>query len=168
MQTNQLPFYDNSVNLTGCCARFNPDGWDGKHLHFESKPFVRASTRSLAHVPIDMGRVFSRVQANIDKAGAQDPHQVLVLSRDISAFHGEHLFAVTKPVPGEDMSTLSGEFTTRVFEGPYAEARHWHKSLTEDAIAQGAPAKAIWFFYTTCPTCAKAYGRNYVVGVTQR
>lgn len=168
MHTNALPFFDDSVNTTGCCARFNPAGWDGAHLHFEGKPFVRATTRSLARVPLDMGKVFTRVQANIARAGAQDPHQVLVLSRDKSAFHGEHLFAVTRPVPGEDMSTLSGEFTTRVFNGPYRMARDWKHTLTEDAKAQGAPARAIWFFYTTCPKCARAYGENYVVGVTQR
>jgi hypothetical protein len=168
MQTNALPTYDNSVNTTGCCARFNPQGWDGTHLHFERKPFVRATTHSIAHVPLDMGRVFTRVQTNIDRAGAQDPHQMLVLSRDTSAFHGEHLFAVTRHVPGEEMTTLSGEFTTRVFNGPYAKVRDWHRTLTDDATAHGAPAKAIWFFYTTCPKCARAYGQNYVVGVTQR
>ena len=24
-----------------------------------------------------------------------------------------------------------------------------------------------YFFYTTCPKCAKAYGENYVVGVAE-
>lgn len=168
MQTNVLPLYDDSVNLTGCCARFNPAGWDGMHLHFEGKPFVRATTRSIAHVPLDMGRVFTRVQSAIAAADAQDPHQVLVLSRDLSAFRGEHLFAVTRAVPGEEMTHLSGEFTTRVFEGSYAQARQWFRTLDEDARARGVPAKAIWFFYTTCPKCAKAYGKNYVIGVTQR
>lgn len=168
MQTNRLPRFDDSVNLTGCCARFNPEGWEGAHLHFEARPFLRATTRSIAHVPLDMGRVFTRVQNHIAAAGAQDPHQVLVLSRDLSAFQAEHLFAVTKPVDGEEMVTLSGEFTTRVFEGPYSQVRHWHRTLAEEAEARHAPARAIWFFYTTCPSCAKAYGRNYVVGVTQR
>jgi hypothetical protein len=90
-----------------------------------------------------------------------------VLSRELSAFRAEHLFAVTKPVAAEEMTTLSGDFTTRLFEGPYAQVRHWHRVLEEDALARGTPAKAIWFYYTTCPTCAKAYGRNPVVGVTQ-
>jgi hypothetical protein len=168
MQTNHTPIYDDSVNLTNCCARFNPQGWDGAHLHFEHKPFVRATTHSIAHVPLDMGRVFTRVLGAIAAADAHDPHQMLVLSRDLSAFQGEHLFAVKKPVPGEEMTTMSGEFTTRVFEGPFSQLRHWHDSMTTDAAAQGAPAAAIWFFYTTCPKCAKVYGRNYVVGVTQR
>jgi hypothetical protein len=167
MQTNRLPHFDDSVNLTGCCARFNPEGWDGAQLHFEARPFVRATTRSLAHIPLDMGRVFTRVLGHIAAAGAQDPHQVLVLSRELSAFRAEHLFAVTKPVEAEEMTTLSGDFTTRLFEGPYAQVRNWHRMLEEDALANGTPAKAIWFYYTTCPACAKAYGRNPVVGVTQ-
>jgi hypothetical protein len=28
MRTNALPAYDMSVNTTGCCPRFNPQGWD--------------------------------------------------------------------------------------------------------------------------------------------
>jgi|TARA_B110000503_G_scaffold114581_1_gene172265 hypothetical protein len=32
MQINQLPFYDGSVNETGCCPRFDSTGWDGQDL----------------------------------------------------------------------------------------------------------------------------------------
>ncbi|MGD9980573.1 MAG: hydrolase [Hyphomonadaceae bacterium] len=28
-------------------------------------------------------------------------------------------------------------------------------------------AERIYLFYTTCPKCAKAYGKNYVVAVAQ-
>ena len=42
MQTNALPAYDAGDNPTGCCPRFNPEGWDGRDLHFEDKLFVRA------------------------------------------------------------------------------------------------------------------------------
>lgn len=167
MDTNRLPLFDDSVNLTGCCPRFNPEGWDGAEMHFEDKPFLRATTRSIAHVPLDMGPVFTRALGHAEAAGALDPHQSLVLSRDLSAFRGEHLFAVTRPVPDEEMTTLSGDFTTRVFEGPYSEVRHWHRQLEEEAAAKGRPAGAIWFYYTTCPKCAKVYGKNYVIGVTQ-
>ena len=71
MQTNQTPFYDGSVNTTGCCARFNPAGWDGQRLHFEDKRFVLATTRSLLHVPLNMGSVFTRVQGHVAAAGAE-------------------------------------------------------------------------------------------------
>lgn len=29
MQRNETPHYDASVNTTGCCPKFNPEGWDG-------------------------------------------------------------------------------------------------------------------------------------------
>lgn len=167
MQTNTLPRYDSSINTTGCCAKFSPDGWDGQELHLDNMRFVRATTRSLLYVPLNMGDVFTRVLANIDKAGALDPDHVLVLSRDLSPLHGEHLFAVTKDVPGEEMVTLSGTFLTRVFEGPYREARHWHSEMLALAAKRGATGKPVWFFYTTCPKCAKAYGQNYVVGLAE-
>ena len=167
METNVLPKMDMSDNPTGCCPKFNPEGWDGRHLHFENKPFVRATTRSLMHIPINMGTVFTRVQTNIEDAAAQDPAGYLVLSRDLSSSEDEHLFAVTRPVPNEDMVTLSGDFITRVFEGPYRNTKNWVHDMETAAIADGHEATRVFMFYTTCPKCARAYGKNYVVGVAE-
>lgn len=167
MQINETPFYDSSDNPTNCCPRFNPEGWDGQDLHFRDKRFVRATTRALAHVPLDMSAVFARVGRNMEAAGAEDPAQRLVLSRDPSAFSGEHLFAVTGDVPGEAMVSVSGDYLTKVFEGPFREARNWHAQMQDMARAQGKEPKDVWFFYTTCPKCAKVYGKNPVVGVVE-
>ena len=167
METNVLPRMDMSENTTGCCPKFNPEGWDGRRLHFENKPFVRATTKSLMHIPLNMGSVFTRVQKHIEDAGAQDPEGYLVLSRDLSATEGEHLFAVTREVPGEEMTTLSGDFITRVFEGPYRKAKDWVHDMETAAEADGHTAKQVYMFYTTCPKCARAYGKNYVIGVAE-
>jgi hypothetical protein len=167
MQINALPKYDQSVNTTGCCPRFNPEGWDGAELHFRDKPFLRAETLSAMHIPLNMGKVFSRVQGHIDNAAATDPEQVIVLSRDLSAFKGEHLFAVTKDVPEEEMTRLSGDYVTRVFEGPYSKGKDWHEEMKALSTSRGKSDGKIWFFYTTCPKCAKAYGKNYVVGLAE-
>ncbi len=32
---------------------------------------------------------------------------------------------------------------------------------------KGRQVKKTYFFYTTCPKCAKAYGKNYVVAVSE-
>lgn len=167
METNVLPKMDMSVATTGCCPKFNPEGWDGRHLHFKDKLFVRATTRGLLHVPINMEAVFSRVQGHIEEAAAQDPEGYLVLSRDLSSTEAEHFFAVTRPVPNEEMTTLSGEFLTRVFEGPYRHAKDWVHEMETAAKAAGRTAKRIFMFYTTCPKCARAYGQNYVIGVAE-
>lgn len=164
MQTNALPHYDESDNPTGCCPRFTPEGWDGADLHFENKRFLRATTKAVMHLPLDMGRVFARVHGRIEKAGAHDSDDYIVLSRALSPWNDEHLFAVSGPVEGEEETTLSGDFVMRVFEGPYREVRHWHGEMK---ALSGAGDEGIYFFYTTCPKCAKAYGKNYVVGVAR-
>ena len=167
MQTNALPVCDMSVNTTGCCPKFNPQGWDAQELHFRDKRFVRATTRSLMHVPLNMSKVFGRVMGHIEKCGGIDASDYIVLSRDTSAFEGEHLFAAKNAVPDEEMTTLSGDFVTKVFEGPYRNVGRWRETMAELVRARGAEPKSVWFFYTTCPKCAKAYGQNYVVGVAQ-
>ncbi|MBJ3764236.1 hypothetical protein ILP92_15920 [Maribius pontilimi] len=167
MQTNAVPHYDDADNPTGCCPRFDPTGWDGRDLHFRDKPFLRATTRSLAYFPLNMGRVFSRVQGRIERAGAYDPDDFLVLSRDLSPWRAEHLFSATAPVKGEDAVTLSGDFVTKVFEGPYRRIREWHGQMRALARARGGTGDEVYFFYTTCPRCAKVYGKNYVVGVAR-
>lgn len=164
MQINELPPYDQSDNETNCCPRFHPQPWDNQLLHFEGKPFVRASTISLFHVPLNMGSVFARTWEAIRAAHAENGG-FLVLSRDDSAWHGEHLFAVTRDVPGAEMVRLSGEFLTHVFEGPYSAAPRWADEMTRFARDRGMEVETQYFFYTTCPRCAKHYGKNYVVGI---
>jgi hypothetical protein len=167
METNALPRYDMNDNPTGCCPRFNPEGWDGQDLHFESKPFLKATTRSAMHVPLNMGKVFARVQAHIEAAEAFDPEDYIVLSHDVSAWQGEHFFSVSRPVADEEMTELSGHYITKVFEGPYAEAKRWHDQMQALVRDKGGLPGTVYFFYTTCPRCAKAYGKNYVVGVAR-
>lgn len=167
MDTNTLPYVDTSDNPTGCCPRFQPEGWDSQQLHFEAKPFVRAETRSLFHMPLNMGKVFGRVMGKIDAAGGMPPDNYLTLSHDPSPWRAEHLFAMDKPIEGEEMVELSGDYLTKVFEGPFQDAGKWHKAMEQLARDAGQSAKKVWFFYTTCPKCAKVYGKNYVVGLVQ-
>jgi hypothetical protein len=167
MKTNQTPFNDQSDNTTGCCPRFYAEGWDGQMLHFKDKPFVRATTHAVAHLPIDMGKVFSRVLGKIDAAHAVDPAHLIVMSRDLSAFTGEHLFAVNATVPDEENITLSGDYLTKVFEGPFSQVGKWHDEMHALAKKKGRAANVVWFYYTTCPKCAKVYGKNPVVGLVE-
>lgn len=167
MRTNALPHFDDSVNETGCCPRFDPEGWDGQDLHFADKRFLRAETRSAMHIPLNMGSVFGRVNARVEENGGWDNDDMIVLSRDLSPFRAEHLFSVPRDIPGEKMTTLSGDFVTKVFEGPYREAKDWYGEMEKLVRDNGSLPGRIYFFYTTCPKCAKHYGKNYVVGVAE-
>lgn len=166
MTINQIPSFDTSDNETNCCPRFNPDGWDRQTLHFDHKPFVKASTVSLFHVPLNMGSVFGRTWKAIEQAHASQG-QFLVLSHEQSPWHAEHLFAVSEPVPGSEMVYLSGEFLTKVFDGPFSHAPAWAAAMEDYVKSNGRRLDTLYFFYTTCPKCAKHYGHNYVVGVAK-
>jgi hypothetical protein len=165
MKTNETPRYDASVNTTGCCPKFNPEGWDSQELHFKDKRFVKATTHSVMHIPMNMGSVFARVNRHMEDAGASDLDQFIVLSKDVSPWTSEHLFAVSKPVANEEMTTLSGDYVTKLFEGPYSQARTWDEEMRQIARDRNTEPGDVYFFYTTCPKCAKAYGKNYVIGV---
>lgn len=165
METNATPAIDPVDNPTGCCPRFNPEGWDQQLLHFDNKLFVRATTRSENHVPVDMTEVFGRVYDGMAEDGALDENHPLVLSRDLSPDLAEHLFAATGPVKDEDIVRLSGDFRTRVFDGPYEEAPARLAAFAKELEAQGAAADESYVFYTTCPKCAESYGHNYMVAV---
>lgn len=167
MQTNALPAYDHSDNTTSCCPRFNPEGWDTRNLHFEDKLFVRAVTQSVDYVPTDMAEVFTHTMAAMEKAGALSPDNVIVLSRDISPFECEHFFAISKPVPGEEMVHWTGDYKTKVFEGPYEDAPNWQGEFNAELAQEDKQVAKNYFFYTTCPKCAETYGKNYVVAVAE-
>ncbi|KWV93765.1 hydrolase [Erythrobacter sp. AP23] len=165
LPVNATPEIDPLDNTTGCCPRFHPEGWDRQSLHFEDKRFVRATTRSQDHVPVDMDKVFGRVHEAIADAGALDEPHFLVLSRDLSSREAEHLFAVDGEVPDEETVTLSGHFRTRVFDAPYPEAPVLLDAFARELADEGEEVEESYIFYTTCPKCAEAYGHNYMVAV---
>ncbi len=167
MKLNTLPKYDMSDNPTNCCPRFKPEGWDREELHFKDKLFVKAKTMSIFHIPLNMGSVYPKTFTAIEEADAMSDDDFIVLSHDPSAWRGEHYFSVTKDVPGQEIVRLSGDYLTKVFEGPYRDMPKWEKEMEELAKERGKQAKKIYYFYTTCPKCAKYYGKNYVVGVAQ-
>lgn len=53
--------------------------------------------------------------------------------------------------------------TKKVYEGDFKETGKWCKDFADFAKAQGMQVKKMFMWYTTCPKCAKKYGKNYVV-----
>ena len=147
-----------------CCPAFDPAVWEGLELHFRDKHFVRTETRSLFHVPLNIGEVFGRTWNAIKKAQA-DEDEFVVLSNDSSPWRGEHFFNVRRTVPGEENVTLSGDYLAHVFEGPYRDAPKWVREMEQIVQARGKNMGKLYFYYTSCPKCAKARGKNYVVGI---
>jgi hypothetical protein len=86
-----------------------------------------------------------------------------MLSDENSLWGADAYIAVSKDVPDSEMARISGTFLTKVFEGPYKDAGKWAKAMTEYVKEKSRQMEKMYFFYTTCPRCAKVYGKNYTV-----
>ncbi len=147
---------------TGCCLRFNPEPWDEKEIAWRDKLFVKDHVRSFMHIPLNFGRVMARNMEMIEEAGALADEPV-VLSDERSLWGADVYIAVSKEVPGAETERISGVFLTKVFEGPYKQAGTWVKEMKDYVESKGREMKRMYLFYTTCPKCAKVYGKNYTV-----
>jgi hypothetical protein len=149
-----------------CCPKFDPKPWEGKTIVWKNKLFVRDSVKSLFHMPVNMGSVVQGMWKKIKEAGAA-PKDWLILSDEYSAWKSDQYMPVTKEVPGMDNVRISGTFMTKVFEGPYREAKNWYSQMIDYVKSKGKEPKKIYFYYTTCPKCARKYGKNYVVAFAE-
>lgn len=147
---------------TGCCPRFNPEPWDEKEITWRDKLFIKDHVRSFLHIPLNSGSVMTRNMKMIESAGARDP-QNIVLSDEKSLWGSDVYIAVSKEVPRAKTERVSGSFLTKVFEGPYHNASNWAKEMEAYIKSKGKEIKKMYFWYTTCPKCAKVYGKNYTV-----
>lgn len=150
------------IKSTGCCEPFDPKPWEDKEIRWDKKLFVKDHVTSFLHIPLNFGQKVVKNMALIEKAKAKAPYQ-LMLTDEKSLWGADIYIDVTKNVPGAKMSTLSGTFLTKVFEGPFQNVGIWAKEMKEYVKSEGKKLKKLYFSYTTCPKCAKIYGKNYVV-----
>lgn len=149
---------DNSI----CCPKFDPAPWDGKVLEWKDKKFIKDSVFTLFYMPVNFGSVMKKLDRKVKQAEAKIPDW-MGLSDHTSKWNMDIYLAVDKEIPGEKNITMNGTFASKVYEGPYKETGNWHKDFTEWYNTQGYKTVKIYMWYTTCPKCAKKYGKNYVV-----
>lgn len=147
---------------TGCCARFDPTTWNEKETTWTEKPFVQGRIRSVFHIPINFGGVMTRLHRAVEAAAAY-PEEPLWLSDEASPWYSNIFLAVDRDVPSMNMTRISGVFLSKTFEGPFRNMRGWMQEMTAFVASRGKKAEKFYFYYTTCPKCAKQYEKNYVV-----
>lgn len=150
-----------TIKSTGCCEPFDPAPWQDKEIIWKDKIFVKDHVTSFLHIPLNFGQKVIKNMELIEKAGAKSPYQLMLC--DESLWGSDVYIDVLKEVPGAKMATLSGVFLTKVFEGPYQNAGKWAMEMEKYVKDKGKNLRKLYFSYTTCPKCAKAYGKNYVV-----
>ena len=156
----------NETSKEQCCPPFNPSLWEEKTVTFKNKLFVKKATPQFLHMPLPgtIGKMMMNVWKAIESAGAKPAEQdFLWLAYDPSPWKCEHYIHTAKEVPGLENVKISGTFITKVFDGPFNHVPRWIKEMNAYLAAQGKKAKKYYFYYTTCPKCAKKYGHNYVV-----
>ena len=153
--------YDNSA--TGCCAPLDVAKWDNQTFTWDGKPFLKDHIRAFLHVPLNFGSVISRDHDKIENAAAY-PADPIWLTDEISPWGSDVHVAIDRDsLPGATVEKLSGTFMTRVFEGPYRDIGRWIHTMHDHVAEQGKRLHKLYFFYATCPKCAKALGKNHVV-----
>ncbi|MFQ5503765.1 MAG: hydrolase [Planctomycetota bacterium] len=151
---------------TGCCPRFDPSPWEDKEVEFVDRLFLKDRVRSFLHFPLNFGRVMVRCMSKIEAAGAKEKEQLLLC--DENSLWGADLYiAISKEIPDAETVRISGKYLSKVFEGPYRDIRKWVKTMCGHVAAKGKSLEKMLFYYTTCPRCAKVYGKNFVVLLAQ-
>jgi hypothetical protein len=151
-----------NIQSTGCCERFDPAPWQDKEVEWNNKLFVIDHVKSFLHIPINFGNIVVKNMELIKKAQAQQPEQIM-LTDENSLWGSDIYISVDREIPGAKMATLSGKFMTRVFDGPFNMAGKFAREMNKYVKSKGKDIKKLYFSYTTCPKCAKAYGKNYIL-----
>lgn len=144
-----------------CCPKFDPGPWDGKEHIWNGKKFVKDKVLTVFHMPLNFGAVMRWLIPKIAAAGAMSP-EGLGLSDHVSKWRMDIYVAVTKDVPGVENVALSGRYLSKVYEGDFRRTGEWCRDFAAVAAGKGLAVKKLYMWYTTCPTCAKKYGKNYV------
>jgi hypothetical protein len=151
-----------AVQSTGCCPPFDPGPWQEKEIIWHDKQFVKDHILSFLHMPLTLNGAVKRNGAKIVKAQADIP-EYLMLIDEKSKWGADIYIEVNKNVPKSKMVSISGTFLTKVFDGPYKDIGVWAKDMDIYVKSKEKEVQKLYYFYTTCPKCAKAYGKNYVV-----
>lgn len=145
-----------------CCPKFNPEPWHEREIIWENKKFVTDRVLSFFHIPLNFGQVMKRIMDKIEVSNVKS-EEMIVLS-DEDSLWGTNVFVnVSGDVKSGKMTTISGTFLSKTFEGSFSNMGKWIKEMKEFVKSKGKEIKAQYFYYTTCPKCAKEHGKNYVV-----
>ena len=149
-----------------CCPKFAPEQWDDKIINWENKRFIKDKVFTFMYMPINFGAAMRRLDKSVTKSDAS-VNDYLCLSYHTSKWNIDLYLAVDKEIKGAENVTMSGKFYSKVYEGPFKDTGKWMKDFNKTAKSKGLNTKKTYMWYTTCPKCAKKYGKNYTVIVSE-
>lgn len=153
---------DENQNLNECCPPFDPAPWDDKIIEWDSKLFIKDKVFTFFYMPVGFGRVMKRLDQKVRSASAKIIDN-LCLSYQTSKWNMDVYLAIDKEIPNANIEKLNGKFYSRVYEGSFNDTGKWCNDFEVAAEGKGLKVKKWYMWYTTCPKCAKKFGKNYVV-----
>jgi len=145
-----------------CCPPFDPAPWDGKIFEWNDKKFIKDKVFTFFYMPLNFGRVITRMLNKVEKSNASMPDW-LCLSDHTSKWNMDIYLAVDKKIPDAENVCLSGKYLCKPYEGDYNDTGKWCDNFKIFAKEKGFNINKLYMWYTTCPACAKKFGKNYTV-----
>lgn len=155
-----------ALQETECCPPFQPEPWDGKIHEWKDKLFIRDHVLTFFYIPLNFGSTMVRLGSHVEKTGAEIPDS-LCLSDHTSRWNMNVYLAVDREIPEAENVRISGTFVSKVYEGDFKETRSWCNNYESYVSTIGYRIKKWYMWYTTCPKCAKKFGKNYVVIISE-
>jgi len=153
-------------NTETCCPEFIPAPWDDKIIEWNNRRFIKGKVRTMFFMPMNFGKVIRKLDEKIRNSGSS-VEDWLCLSDHTSKWNMDIYLAVDKEIQGAENVLLTGKFYSRVYEGPFKDTGKWCDDFKKQAETKGLKVKKWYMWYTTCPKCAKKYGKNYVVLISE-
>jgi hypothetical protein len=75
--------------------------------------------------------------------------------------------SVDKSVQTLENRIFTGKYYSKVYEGPFKNCGKWIEDFKNHLAGKGYKVLKMYTWYTTCPKCAKKYGKNYVVLIAE-
>jgi hypothetical protein len=153
-----------------CCLQFDPQPWDKATHEWKDKPFITETIPQFLHMPLPWmyTRTLVRMWEKAKSLGiATDVKDFLLLAHDPSPWKSELYLAVTHETPGADVVKMTGTYISRVFDGPYSGVPKYITEMEGYLKSLEKKSKKHYFYFPTCPKCAKKFGHNYIVAVSK-
>jgi hypothetical protein len=153
-----------------CCPKFDPQPWEKVTHQWKDKPFLLDTIPQFLHMPLPLmyKKTLTRMWARAQKLGiAPDIKDFLLLAYDPSPWKSELYIAVTKEIPEPDIVKMTGSYVSMVFDGPYSGVPRYIKKMDEYLETLKKKSKKYFFYFTTCPKCAKKFGHSYIVALSE-
>lgn len=149
-----------------CCPKIDVEKWNDKLFDWHDKYFITAKVKTFMYAPLNFGKVIQKLDKLARDSGAIIEDS-LCLCDHTSKWNMDILLAVDKEIKDSGNLKLSGKFYSKVYEGPFKDTGKWCDDFKAVVKEKELEIKKWYMWYTTCPKCAKKYGKNYVVIIAE-